>query len=392
MNHSSTTIAPESRRVWIIAEGQCGKVDLQRLGKIAPVGPVRAYDLSQIGRYMINPGPVEATKRLVGCQIHPIAGRRLSKARLRRWLSGSLRSEPPTPRTVMARAHPMLPPLETEALAQHMQRLADRVSGFDPAIGLLRDTDIRQVGDVVGICEDAGGQRSFLTIQGSIAEKLDYVIEHLNREVVVILDRAYGRDGFFDLIGMDLSHFDPARRFSLLRFQHEGRVKACVLDPEGRLDFWIEDPALVQYLLLFEQSIQSNPNLLSSLELCAGGKALPLKLYFKKQLNIVYSGANPPAFFKDIFQKMDAAPRLREKVLEMLKERQVGVSFNYAPCDPAGDQRLLTEVSVLQDCRVLDAVRAHLPDLASEIGQRASGSEIGRFYLLDAMRGSRHEQ
>jgi len=393
MEQIETSRLSSSRRIWIIDEIRHSDVDPAWICKIQPDGPVKAYRLSQIGRYMLNPEPVEVNKRLVGCQIHPLAGGGPGAGRwLRRRLPRRFAAPAPSPRTILAQGKTNLPPLETGALIEHMALLEERLRPLDPILGQLRAIDPRRTTDVLGICEDAGGQRSFLTIQGSIADKIDYVIGHLNQNVAVILDRAYGHEGFFDLIGMDFQGFDPERGFSMLRFPHEGQIKACVLDESGALDFWIETPGLIQYLLLFEQSVQSNPHLSASLALCAGGKALPLKLFFKKKLNIIYSRANPPSLYKEIFEKLDAAPRVRETVLSMLKDRQVGVSFNYVPRDTPGAQRLLTEVSVLQDCRVLEAVRAHLPDLVSEISRRASTSEIGRFYLLDSMRDSRHEQ
>ena len=391
MNQTERCDPPAGQGVWIITDGRYSDLDLERICKVTPSGPVKAYRLSQIGRYMLNPGPVEATKRLAGCEIHqrPMSG---PSAWLRRCLPRRFAAPSHPPRVILAGGRAPLPRLETGDLVRHMKRLADSLRPFDPAMRQLEAVDTRLVADVVGICEDAGGQRSYLSIQGSVAEKIDYVCGHLNLDVAVILDRAYSSDGLFDLLGIDFKHFDPGLGFDLLRFTHEGNARACVLDSDGRLDFWVEEMPLIQYLLLFQQSIQSNPRLSAAMDQCAAGEALPLKLYFKKQLNIAYSGANLPAIYKEVFEKFAMAPQARETVLGMLKDRQVGVSFNYVPRDAAGGQRLFTEVSVLQDCRVLDAMRDHLPDLVSEIGRRASISEIGRFYLLDSMRGFRNEQ
>lgn len=382
--------------VWVIDEGRFGGSHPETLDGLPVAGPTRQYRLSQLGRYMIQPGPVEVSKRLVGCELQPLPPRTLFGRRFARWLPGPIgrrfAPSPPAPQVVLGDDRGRLPPLQTEDLLRHWSRLEDALRPFDPALQALAAVAADRIEDVVGICEDAGGQRSYLNIQGDIREKLDYVQDHLHQDVQVILDRAYTNEGLFDLIGFDFKVFDADQSCALIRFQHDGKPRAAVLDGDDRFDFWVEDTELIHYLILFQQSIQSNPRLSASLALCTADKALPLKIYFKNQLNILYSGTNLPAVYKEIFEKCDTTPQARETVLGVLKDRQVGVSFNYVPREITGSQRLFTEVSVLQDCRVLDAVRDHLPDLVSEVSRRASVSEIGRFYLLDSMRGFRNEQ
>lgn len=396
MNTTAKDDPPAPAQVWIIDEGRYGTEPTERFDDVHSVGPVKRYRLSDLGRYMIEPGPVEVTKRLVGCELNPRVERGGSLRRVAGLLPAGLRRRlappPPPPQVVIAEGGQGPPALATEDLARHMARLDEALHPFEPTTQQLATADAERLADVVGICEDAGGQRSYLTVQGNVAEKLDYVRDNLNRDVQVILDRAYTPDGLFDLIGFDFQRFETGRSHTLARFHHEGRIRACVLDDDGRVAFWVDDLQLVHYLILFQQSIRSNPRLDESLRRCTEGRALPLKLYFKKQLNILYTGTNLPALYKEIFEKCATPSQARETVLGILKDRQVGVSFNYVPRETAGAPRLFTEVSVLQDCRVLDAVREHVPDVVSEVSRRASVTEAGRYYLLDAMRGFRNEQ
>jgi hypothetical protein len=45
----------------------------------------------------------------------------------------------------------------------------------------------------------------------------------------------------------------------------------------------------------------------------------------------------------------------------------------------------------MHDLRALDPLREELPLVYSEINKRAWASEAGRFYLLDAIKGGKHE-
>jgi len=66
-------------------------------------------------------------------------------------------------------------------------------------------------------------------------------------------------------------------------------AEACVLDSDNKVEFWIDDISLVQYMQLFDQLIKIDPKLNTSLGLCTAGKAEPLRLLFTKPFEMDYS-------------------------------------------------------------------------------------------------------
>ena len=66
-----TASTPSSRRGWVITEGTPVRLDPSGFDPEAESGSVKEYRISEIGRYLLNPGPIEIHKRLVGCEAHP---------------------------------------------------------------------------------------------------------------------------------------------------------------------------------------------------------------------------------------------------------------------------------------------------------------------------------
>ncbi|MEJ2282943.1 MAG: hypothetical protein P8X85_05065 [Desulfobacterales bacterium] len=78
--------------VWIISEGRISNLDPDRIVETNAAGPCREYEISDIGRYLLNPNSIEIRKKLIGGEIHYKLGplKKLRKA-LYKILPGSSR-------------------------------------------------------------------------------------------------------------------------------------------------------------------------------------------------------------------------------------------------------------------------------------------------------------
>jgi hypothetical protein len=74
----------------------------------------------------------------------------------------------------------------------------------------------------------------------------------------------------------------------------------------------------------------------------------------------------------------------------VLNFMQTAVSLSYLPVTETGEEKLLTQISILHDLRALDPLRKSLPNVYAEISRRAFSSEAGRYYLLDSITGAAH--
>jgi hypothetical protein len=62
--------ATRTPRGWVITEGRPVRLDPTEFDPEAEKGVVKEYRISEIGRYLLNPGPIEIRKRLIGCEAH----------------------------------------------------------------------------------------------------------------------------------------------------------------------------------------------------------------------------------------------------------------------------------------------------------------------------------
>ncbi len=377
--------------IWIISDGRYVKSDVRRLVQGKDFGPVKEYHISQLGRYLLNPDPIEVDKTLVGCEIHfppsPTASlvgffKRLGPGKK----SGADReSIHPTQVFFTAFTDPG-PRLDTAGLEAHFETVANHLRPYDDFFHDLSRLDVTRVTDIVGICEDVDGNRAYLTLEGSINDKLEYLAKYIRKEVKVRLEKIYTKPGLFELRGADFVNYDRAQSFRLIRFLLDGTTRAAVLTDTGQVDFWVDDYNLVHYLQLFEYTIQANPQLHESLENCVRDRALPLKLMFNQQLDIDYSKSELPRVWREIFKSRQPGEGEKEAMLSFINDRKLSVSFHFLPL-AGGEGKLCTDISIMQDCKVLESIKDNMPYLYSELNKRAAISEAGKFYLLDTMRG-----
>ncbi|RKX84308.1 MAG: hypothetical protein DRP58_07440 [Spirochaetes bacterium] len=383
--------------IWIISEGKYSDIDLDGICAETNAKMVKEYRISDLARYLLSPNSIEIKKKLVGCEVYyPQSFFNNIKEKIKRLLPkklhGLLPDRKTPPEVLISQDKEVRPPLDNKNLELHLNKIDELLRPFDLILKRLKKLDIDRVSDIRGICEDIGGNRTGLTLHGSIDKKIDYLNNCLLKEVGVILEKTFIPDGLFELSGFDFKSFNPKNSYKLIKFLHGNVYKICILDFNNKVEYWLDDIKLVKYMHLLEQSIQSNPGLKKAFNLCIKGDAKPLKLFFKKQLEIDYSKENFPRIYRDVFETYNLDLKARDEVLNSLNHLQFGIAFHYVlPKSNTGEEKLLTNISVMHDFRALESIKDNLPQLYSEIDKRASVSEAGKYYLLDSMRGYRNE-
>ncbi|MGB5748788.1 MAG: hypothetical protein WBM69_17540 [Desulfobacterales bacterium] len=379
-------------KVWIISEGRFSDLDLDLMVEGNVTGPCKEYKISDIGRYLLNPNSIEIKKKLVGGEIHYKQGpiKQIRKA-FHKILPGSwkrLKKNPMfAPEVIVSRYKLQIPPLKDLHLESHLNKIVDQLRAYDSVAQKLVHLNPRKISQIVGICEDVGGNYSYLKLQGSIEEKIKYLGNFISKDVGVILNKAYMADGLFELRGYDFFSYDPAKAFKLITYNSGGNQKACVLAENNRIDFYLKDDHLLKYMHLLEQSLNSNPSLSHAFNLCNKGQATPIKLFFNKKLEIDYSQAALPGIYQDVFKTLNVELNKKNLIKPILNYLQIGVSLSYILLSECHRDRMHTDISVLHDLRALEPLRKNLPHVYSAVVKRAMISEAGRFYLLDSING-----
>jgi hypothetical protein len=385
-------MSSNDNKVWIISEGRLPDIDLERIVESNVSGPFKEYKISDVGRYLLDPNPIEIKKKLVGGEIHykqgPIKQIRKAFHKILPGASQRLRKKPLyAPEMIVSRYKLQIPPLKDPRLESHLSLIVDQLAAYDSVAKKLAQLDLRKIVQIVGICEDSGGSYSYLKLQGSIEEKIKYLGNFISKDVGVILNKAYIADGLFELRGYDFSSYDPSNAFKLITYHSDGDQKACVLTKNNTIDFYLKDYHLLKNMLLLEQSLKSDPSLSRAFNLCHQGQATPIKLFFNKALEIDYSKAALPEIYQDVFRTLKVELNKKNLIKPILNYLQIGISFSYILLSDCHRDRMRTDMSVLHDLRALEPLRKNLPHVYSAVVERAMTSEVGRFYLLDSING-----
>jgi hypothetical protein len=378
--------SPRTPGSWIITEGKPVRLDPTVFDPEAEKGIVKEYRISEIGRYLLNPGAIEIRKRLVGCEAHR---RQSALSRAMQRLPGWGRAQQPKPEVLLSGFKLNIPAFKDPDLDAHFKKIVDELRGFDPFAKKLTRLNSQNVSQLVGICEDIGGY-SYLKLKGSTDEKIRYLSSHTGRPVRVTIHRAHLSDGLFELRAYPATGFNPAHSFRLYAYSRDGKPAACVLAGIGSLDFRLPDPQAVKYLSLLEQVLASSPEFRRCFDACVAGRCRPVRLFFNRQLEVDYSKANLPEIYRNILRRSETAPASGHLVKPVLNYLQVAVSLSYLPSPENPDQRLFTHVCILHDLRALEPLRKSLPAVYAEMSQRAFTSEAGRYYILDSITGVTH--
>lgn len=386
-----------SPSVWMISEGRIVTDSAELAAVGTPTGPAKAYEISDIAKYLLDPSPIDIRKSLVGVEIHfrqPEANR--WRQRLRRWLPTfcrrALKDGHIPPAALFTDFSSRKPPLQTADLERHIEDIYTALKPYDSFNQQLLSLDTRNIEDIFGVCEDAAGNRTPLALPGSLDEKVDYLSRHTGTNVTVRMESVQVADGLFEMSGYDFTRFRPNIRHRMIKCYDAGKAAACVLSADNTPAFWVQDVSVIRYLQLAEQSIRSNHKFKEAMLRCMNGGARPMKLMFNSDLEIDYSRAELPPVFQRAFDAHRIAPTQRDAVKQVLNRMQIGISFNYVPNRSSGEEKLCTDISVMQDVRALEAIKERLPQVYSEITKSSTVTEAGKYYLLEAIRGFRHAQ
>lgn len=388
-----STRSVNSTPFWIITAGQYTHWDSAGPGiKDIQDTPVKEFQISDFARYLISPDPIEFEKRLVGCEVHyhqHISNRKRQKIWqiLPRQLNRFKKKEPNRTELFMPQDGMRIPRMNDGNLEAHLNRLYGLLRSHDPIYKGLADLDRSNISDVVGICEDLGGNRTWLRLRGSIDDKIEYIGRQIFKNVGVVLDRAYMTQGVFELRGFDFEAIQASSKHRLLKFFKDGQTRVCVLNNDGQCGFWLKDLQLLNYLHLLNQSIQMNPLFKDAFHQFVKGDAHPLKLLFKQDLSIDYSRGKLPTIYRQAIREGQMESQDRQTILGSLNHLQLGVSVHYIPRSESKNDLLCTNLSVMHDFRALESIKNQLPDLYANMKKHASLSEAGNYYLLDAIKG-----
>lgn len=356
----------------------------------------KEYRISDLANYMLSPTQIKVEKKLVGHKvlyIPPFSHKIKKKIRLilPQKLHGLLKDKRVLCDTFISDHATDKAPLKNTNLEAHFKMIDDLLRPYDPIIKKLSAIDKQNVSDVIGICEDVDGSLSMLNLQGNIDGKINYILNFIEKDVKVILNKAYNPDGLFEMKGFDFKSYDPSRSHRLIKFTQKDKVQYRVISSDNTAKYWVEDNKLVRYLHLLEQSIRTNPNLQDSLNQCVRGNAKPLKIFFDRQLEIDYSQRHFPEIYKRVFERYNINAHKKDTVVNLLNNSRVGILFSYVPQSGCGEEKLFTNFSVMHNFKALEPIKYDLPQVYSEISKKASVTEAGKFYLLDSFRGYKNE-
>ena len=390
-------ISSLNTNVWIISKGMDSQFDLSTIGGGKNKNAVKEYQISDIAYYLLNPNPIEVEKRLLGCEIH-YPQRTLTKIienvkrifprRLRMMWNGHAIP----PEVLISRCKIKIPSLKDKELESHLNTIYESLRSYDVVTKRLPQLDPYKIAHIIGICEDIGGNLSYLKLQGSIEDKLKYIHNYISKNVGVLLRKAYIAEGLFEMRGFDFSAYDSGRTHRLITFQENGKQGCCVLDSNKKVEYALDDPKLFNYMLLLEHSLQADANLKNSFDLCIKNQAKPFKLFFNRQLEVDYAKSPFPKIYHDILKANNIEANQQNFIRPSLNYMQIGISFNYIPQFNGAENKMMTLISVLHDLRALDVLRKNLPQVYDEISKYVSESEAGKFYLLDSIEGCNHDE
>ena len=272
-------------------------------------------------------------------------------------------------------------------LNAHLKTIYDQLKFYDSFSRKLELLDPDTIFQIVGICEDIGGNYSYLKLQGSIEEKIKYLGNSIAKDVGVILNKAYVADGLYELRGYDFQSYNSVNFHRLFLYNNGSERKACVLTKQNQVEFYITDNHMLKHMFLLEQSLKANPSLCKAFELCAGGEANPVKLFFNKKMEIDYAKSPLPAIYEDVFRTHNPGSNQRNLIKPILNYLQIGISLNYVLATDDKDHRMFTHISVLHDLRALEPLRKNLPDVYAAVAKQGFITDSGRYYLLDSING-----
>lgn len=387
----------KNKKIWVISDSRPSDFNLQTMGAATVSGPIKEYSISELGWYLLNPDPIAIKDKLVGCLItnKKSLWRKIKDACVRLISFNSTKEKDALNQDLtqeyISSLHMKTYTFKDQMLENHFKNIYNALRPFDSLLRLLSTMSAVSIEDITGICEDIAGNRYRLDLQGTVRDKLNYMVTNLLTPVRITMKKAYLTKGLFELRGFQFDTFNPEKAFRLIRFFQNGEPAYCVLGSDNNPAFMVQEPKLVYCLQLFEQSLRTNEKLYESVGLCIKGEARPFKLFFTKQLEFSYSQNHLPKIFRNNYDISKMAPDEKSAIAESLNNQQRVISFNYIPHSNSGEEKMHTNISVMHDVRALEPFKDHFPNLFNEIFESTPTSDAGKFYLLDSIKGCQDE-
>ncbi len=385
-----------SQDIWVISQAKYIDPSTIKYYGLTQSGHVKEYRISDLARYLLNPNSIEVKRKLVEGEVSYQKPRSESiKEKIKHFFAPFMKNptevKPMVTESLSPQYEVKTSSLKDAAFKDHLEKLYAQLRPYDPMIKRIATIDSSKVGDIKGICEDKGGVRTWLNLQGPVEDKLKYIAHFILKDVGVVLEKARLSEGLFEMSGFDFQKYNPIHSYKVIKFLDNGQQKACVLNAYNKIDFWIDTIDLLHCMQLLEQSIRENQKFRDSLKLCLEGKATPLKMLFTKKFEMDYSQSYLPQIYKEVFKNFNLGSDKRAVVINSLKNLQFCISFNYIPHSSLGEKKFYTNISIMHDFKALEPLKNDLPQLYSEINKRATLSEGGKFYLLDSIKGCKDE-
>lgn len=382
-----------SRNIWLISNRVHSNFNPGSLFEDAEPDPVIEYTISDLAKYMLNPNSVEVTNRLVGCKISfQDAAAATLKCKIKAFFNKKFRKNPLVApadileETIISDPFNHLPKMKDPSFQNHIDRIKALLTPYDPLIERISELDPAKIFDITGVCDDPEDNRIPLKLNGTIPQKIEYITGHLQKEIGVLLDKAYLGNGMFDLRGFDFESDGAENASRLVIVVQNGQYEAYVLTSDGGVAFHVEDAMLVKYLHFFQSSLKTNRKLSNLLHECVQGHIRPLKLLFTKELEIDYFKTDLPEIYKEVFDANAITLEAKNTILQALNQKQIGILVKYlTDCHP-GPGKPSTSLYVMHNVKALATMKATLPHLYKQIDQKLGMLETEKYYLMDSMK------
>ena len=133
---------PSHDNLWIITNGRYADLDLSGIYEGVQPGFVKEYRISDLARYMVNPGPIEVEKKLIGCEVYsrkPCFA--VIKEKISRILPQKLQKlikEKDIPHEVLVSdRETSTAPLKDRNLESHFNKIYESLRPYDPILEKL---------------------------------------------------------------------------------------------------------------------------------------------------------------------------------------------------------------------------------------------------------------
>lgn len=363
---------PAHEDLWLITTGRDSSLDLSEIFNGFQPCSLIEYRISDIVRYMLDPGPVRVKEKLVGCEVYY---RRSWLSRIKKKIRQALpkkckkliRTKDVSSEKIVASNTVQSPFPKDRSLQLHFEKIHESLRPYNPIMERIGGLDTDKISDIIGISQGIHGTLES-DIPGNIKEKIHFVENFILREVDAILKSAYFSNGIFIMEGFDFRSYNSQNTYRLISFLQNGESKACVLDSNNKVEYWVDNIQLVHYIRLFEQAIRNDPAFRDAFNLCVKGSAKPHKIY----INALPEKDSLKTALPEVNRELPDACGMENQKKNVRKNLHLRISFDYINQESCGEEaKGYKSVSVVQDVKTIGPIKDELLQLYSENSKEA---------------------